>query len=85
MFDRIENGKIIAQKRKVLKKTQQVLATETKVNKAVISQIENGKFTGSLKVYERCLNGVGLELKVVDIESKIPDFDDLEELFKDDD
>lgn len=84
MFDRIENGKIISKKRKELKKTQRKLADETNVNKAIISQIENGKFTGSLKVYERCINGLGLELKVTPIESKIPDFDDLQDLFKDD-
>lgn len=85
MFDRIANGEIISKRRKELMKTQKELADETKVNKAVISQIENGRFSGSLKVYERCINGLGLELMVAPIKSKIPDFDDLQDMFKDDD
>ena len=85
MFDRIANGHVISSRRKELGKTQQQLAKETNVNKAVISQIENGKFSGTLKAYERCLNGLGLELVVAPIKSKIPDFDNLQELFKDDD
>ena len=85
MLERITNGKIISGRRKELNKTQKVLAYETNVNKAIISQIENGKFSGSLKVYERCLNGLGLELTVTPIKSKIPDFDDLQDYFKDED
>lgn len=85
MFDRIENGKVIANKRKELKKTQREMADETHVNKAIISQIENGKFTGSLRVYELYINGLKLELKVIPIKSRIPDFDDLQDFFKEDD
>ncbi|AAZ26886.1 helix-turn-helix domain-containing protein [Colwellia psychrerythraea] len=83
MFARIESGKIIAQKRKELGKTQKVLAEETNVNKSIISQIENGKFSGSLRVYEKYINGLGLELAVRPIKSKIPDFDNLHHLFPD--
>lgn len=84
MFNRIENGKVIALKRKELGKTQKVLAEETSVNKSIISLIENGKFTGSLNIYERCINGLGLELKVTPIQSRTPDFDDLQDYFKGD-
>lgn len=70
--------------RKQLNKTQKEIAAECSVNKAVISQIENGKFTGSLKVYERYINVLGLELMVTPITNKIPDFDELDKLFDED-
>ena len=85
MLNRASNGEIIKQRRKELGKTQRQLADEIYVNRAIISQIENGKFTGSLKSYEKCLNGLGLELVVAPIKSKIPDFDNLQDMFKDDD
>lgn len=85
MFSRISNGEVIKQRRKELGKTQRQLADETYVNRAIISQIENGKFTGSLKSYEKCVNGLGLELVVAPIKSKIPDFDSLQEMFEDED
>ena len=85
MLNRITNGSIIKQRRKELGKTQRQLADESYINRAVISQIENGKFTGSLKSYEKCINGLGLELVVAPIKSKIPDFDDLQDMFEDED
>ncbi|PKH88131.1 transcriptional regulator [Colwellia sp. Bg11-28] len=84
MFSRIENGNIITHKRKELGKTQKALSEETGVHKSIISLIENGKFTGSLRVYERYINGLGLELSVSPIRNRIPDFDDLQDFFKDD-
>jgi len=85
MFSRISNGEIIKQRRKELGKTQRQLADDIYVNRAIISQIENGKFTGSLKSYEKCINGLGLELVVTPIKSKIPDFDNLQDMFEDED
>lgn len=84
MFDRVKNGKVIMEYRKQLKKTQKDIASECGVNKAVLSQIENGKFTGSLKIYERYINVLGLELSVTPIINKIPDFDELGEMFDED-
>ena len=84
MFNRDYNGATIKQRRKELGKTQLQLADEIYVNRAIISQIENGKFTGSLKSYEKCLNGLGLELIVKPIKNKIPDFDDLQGIFEED-
>ena len=84
MFNRISNGEIIRKKRKELGKTQRQLADDIYVNRSVISQIENGKFTGSLKSYEKYINSLGLELVVTSIKSKIPDFDRLQNMFEDD-
>jgi len=49
MFNRISNGEIIRKKRKELGKTQRQLADEIYVNRSIISQIENGKFTSSFR------------------------------------
>jgi len=83
MFSRISNGKVIRKKRKELGKTQRQLADEIYINRSIISQIENGKFTGSLRSYEKYVNSLGLELVVVPIKSKIPDFDSLQNMFED--
>ncbi len=85
MFSRISNGEIIRKRRKELGKTQLQLADDIYVNRSIISQIENGKFTGSLRSYEKYVNSLGLELIVAPIKSKIPDFDSLQDMFKDDD
>jgi len=84
MFSRISNGEIIRKRRKELGKTQRQLADEVYVNRSIISQIENGKFTGSLRSYEKYVNSLGLELVVAPIKSKIPDFDSLQNMFEDD-
>jgi len=83
MFSRISNGEIIKKKRKELGKTQQQLSDEIYINRSIISQIENGKFTGSLRSYEQYVNSLGLELVVAPIKSKIPDFDSLQDMFED--
>jgi len=83
MFSRISNGKVIRKKRKELGKTQRQLADEIYINRSIISQIENGKFTGSLRSYEKYVNSLGLELVVAPIKSKIPDFDSLQNMFED--
>ena len=54
------------------------------VDHSVISKIETGRYTGSLKVYERYLSSLGY---VLSIETEVPqqtDFDTLSELFDDD-
>ncbi len=37
---------------------------KTKVNKTTISEIENGRFTGSFDIFESVLDGVGLQFEV---------------------
>lgn len=39
-------------------------ATTTGINKATLSQIENGKFSGSLDIFERYLDALDLQFTV---------------------
>jgi len=59
MPTRGEIGKEIRLARKGLGYTQKSLSEKTKVNKTTISEIENGRFTGSFDIFERVLDGVG--------------------------
>ncbi len=64
MATRGEIGKKIRLARKGLGHTQKSLAEKTKVNKTTISEMENGRFTGSFDIFERVLDGVGLQFEV---------------------
>lgn len=64
MATRGEIGKKIRLARKRLGYTQKSLSEKTKVNKTTISEIENGRFTGSFDIFERVLDGVGLQFEV---------------------
>ena len=64
MATRGEIGKEIRLARKGLGYTQKSLAEKTQVNKTTISEMENGHFTGSFDIFERVLDGVGLQFEV---------------------
>lgn len=78
---RQSNGNVIAQKRKSTGKTQSEIAKSIKLDQAIISKIENGKFTGALSTYERYLNELGLEIKISTKEKVHPQWDELDDLF----
>ena len=44
--------------------TQKALPEKIRVNKTTISEMENGRFTGSFDIFERVLNGVSLQFEV---------------------
>ena len=44
--------------------TQKALSEKIRVNKTTISEMENGRFTGSFDIFERVLNGVSLQFEV---------------------
>ncbi|PML57254.1 transcriptional regulator [Vibrio lentus] len=52
---------------------------------APISEIENGRFTGSFDIFERLLNAVDLQFEVVEKIHQLPSWDEIEELFAEDD
>ena len=64
MATRGEIGKEIRLARKGLGYTQKSLSEKTKVNKTTISEIENDRFTGSFDIFQRVLDGMGLQFKV---------------------
>ena len=81
MATRGEIGKEIRLARKGLGYTQKSLSEKTKVNKTTISEIENGRFTGSFDIFERVLDGVGLKLEVNKKKFNLPQWDEIEEIF----
>jgi len=83
-MNRQSNGNVIAQKRKSTGKTQGEIAKAIKLDQAIISKIENGKFTGSLSTYERYLNELGLEINISSKEKSHPQWDELDDLFSED-
>ncbi|WP_300175034.1 helix-turn-helix transcriptional regulator [uncultured Aliivibrio sp.] len=46
--------------------TQVQVSKLTRINKTTISEIENGRFTGSFDIFERLLNAVNLQFEVVE-------------------
>ena len=78
-------GRKVAETRKAQKLTQAALAIKCKVNKSIISQIENGRYTGAFYNFELVLNTLGLEFSVGPIERRFPQWDQIETLFAEDD
>ncbi len=70
--------------RKNSKQTQAQLSEQTGIHKSTLSAIENGRFTGSLAIYERYIDALGLELLLVPKQRQLPDWDEIETLFGED-
>jgi len=70
--------------RKDKKMSQSEAADCIGVDRSLVSRIETGCYTGSLKIYERYLTSMGY---VLAIETEVPqqfDFDTLRDVFNDD-
>ena len=85
MASRAEIGKKIRAARKILGYTQQQLSELIRINKTTISEIENGRFTGSFDIFERVLDAVGLQFEVGEIKHTLPDWDEIESMFSEED
>lgn len=81
MACRYEIGRIVKHARNKKGLTQVQVSKLTRINKTTISEIENGRFTGSFDIFERLLNAIGLQFEVVDKVHQLPDWDEIEELF----
>lgn len=66
MAYRSEIGLKVKQARNHMRLTQVQLSRLTKINKTIISEIENGRFTGSFDIFERLLDAVGLQFEVTE-------------------
>lgn len=84
MANREQIGQKIKQQRKDKQLTQSKLSELTRINKTTISEIENGRFTGSFDIFERLLDAVGLQFDIVTKEYSLPDWDDIDDLFLED-
>lgn len=85
MANRVEIGEKICAARKALKKTQKQISEQTGIHKSTLSLIENGHFTGSLDILQRYLDAVGLTLDVGPKKHRLPQWDEIEALFAEDD
>lgn len=85
MASRAEIGKKIRAARKILGYTQQQLSELIRINKTTISEIENGRFTGSFDIFERVLDAVGLQFEVSEKKHTLPDWDEIESMFSEED
>lgn len=77
-------GQALAAERKSRKLTQQQVAQATGIHKSTLSEIENGHFTGSLDILLRYIHYLNFDLAIQQRQHKLPDWDDLDDLFKDD-
>ncbi|MCC4789896.1 MULTISPECIES: helix-turn-helix domain-containing protein [Vibrio] len=85
MADRYEIGLKVKHARNDKGLTQVQVSKLTRINKTTISEIENGRFTGSFDIFERLLNAVDLQFEVVEKIHQLPSWDEIEELFAEDD
>lgn len=69
--------------RKQSAQTQKRVSEVTGLPQSTLSEIENGRFTGSLDIMERYLDVLGLQLTVVETAQRLPDWDELDTLFED--
>ncbi|ADN00223.1 hypothetical protein Dda3937_02160 [Dickeya dadantii 3937] len=84
MASRESMGKTIASTRKACGLTQKQVAEQTGINKTTLSEIENGRFTGSLDIFERYLDAVGLQLELTTKQHRLPGWDEVDKLFAED-
>ena len=85
MATRAQIGKEIRLARKALGYTQKALSEKTSVNKTTISEMENGRFTGSFDIFEHVLDGVSLQFEVNKKRRELPHWDEIKALFAEDD
>ena len=84
MTTRHDIGKQIKQRRKAKQLTQVQLEKMTRINKTTISEIENGRFTGSFDIFERLLDSLDLQFSVTQKIHTLPDWDEIETIFRED-
>ncbi|AUW03838.1 helix-turn-helix domain-containing protein [Vibrio campbellii] len=84
MTTRYDIGKQIKQRRKAKRLTQVQLEKMTRINKTTISEIENGRFTGSFDIFERLLDSLDLQFSVTPKIHTLPDWDEIETIFRED-
>jgi transcriptional regulator with XRE-family HTH domain len=77
-------GDLLRIERKRRQCSQVDVADAIGTDRSVISKIENGVYNGTLKVYERYITYMGFHLNIEKTVPQRPQFEDLKELFPDD-
>lgn len=81
MANRAKIGEAIRENRKALGYTQQALSEKIGIHKSTISEIENGRFTGSFDIFERLVDAVNLQFEVSQKRHQLPDWNEIDHLF----
>lgn len=76
-------GKQLSKARKQQGLTQSQMSESCGLNQAIISKIENGRFNGSLRIFEEYLYALDFELAITPKKLVLPRFDEIEELYND--
>jgi len=84
MLSREKIGLRLKVARKDRRISQAKAAEDIGVDRSIVSKIETGRYTGSLKTYERYLASLGYVLTIETEEPQQTDFDTLGEIFNDD-
>ena len=79
------NGILLAQIRKKRGLTQKAVSEKTGLSRNQIIAMEKGLFTGGLKYLHRYLCFLNLKLQLVEEQKSYPQFEELSELFKEED
>ncbi|MDM8569124.1 helix-turn-helix transcriptional regulator [Thiotrichales bacterium HSG1] len=77
-------GDLLRVERKRRRYSQVDVADAINTDRSVISKIENGVYNGTLKVYERYITHMGFHLCIEKSVPQRPQFEDLKDLFPDD-
>ncbi len=77
-------GQQLQAERKRQKLSQSDVADKLQCSQPSISNIENGRYQGSLQLLERYLNIMGFELTATPKQAKRPTLDELDSVYNDD-
>ncbi|MBL53464.1 Helix-turn-helix domain-containing protein [Marisediminitalea aggregata] len=77
-------GQQLQAERKRQKLSQSDIADKLQCSRPSISNIENGRYQGSLQLLERYLNIMGFELTATPKQAKRPTLDELDSVYNDD-
>ncbi|UTW02809.1 helix-turn-helix transcriptional regulator [Amphritea atlantica] len=77
-------GKQLSKARKEKGFTQSQISESSGLDQAIISKIENGRFNGSLRIFEDYLDALDFELDISPKKRVLPRFDEIEGLYGED-
>ncbi|MDD1829370.1 helix-turn-helix domain-containing protein [Photobacterium sp. ZSDE20] len=84
MFNKEVIGKTLANARKNRGLTQREIAAQIGIPATTLSKIENGHFSGSLKILYYYADYLGYEITLITKRRDLPDWHELDTLFDDD-
>ncbi|MDX2422267.1 MAG: helix-turn-helix transcriptional regulator [Amphritea sp.] len=83
MSRRKEIGKQLSKARKEKGITQKQIHESTDLDQAVISKIENGRFNGSLRIFEEYLSALDFDLAITPKKRVLPRFNEVKGRYDD--